>query len=382
MNGRLYDPLLRRFLNADENIQDPTNTQNYNKYGYVMNNPLMYNDPSGEFLQFLVPILIKMAIGAIYGAAIGAGVGALTYTIKGIATGNWNIGGFIKATLGGAAAGAMAGALNGLGASLFSPNSFFLNSGTWDFMSNVITGVIQDGKINLAAIGAAAIGAYVGNKLPGWKGVGGKGFGSWAKNAAGELLHSSIKSGITGAISGGFNALFRGGNVWEGAKGGFENGAYNGAGQAAFMIGTFGATYKPTDDQLKYVKEMSTGNSVSYESVKWRSGGLYQLAQPYLARLFDPNGRGHSISEYRREVTWGNNVATFGSSGDFTSSETFGHEFGHIYQVQKQGWANMQSRGIWEQIFMKGNPYTTPGTNEYGAEEIYQHFRFRKLYGY
>lgn len=49
MNGRLYDPLLRRFLNADENIQDPHNTQNYNKYGYVFNNPLMYNDPSGEF---------------------------------------------------------------------------------------------------------------------------------------------------------------------------------------------------------------------------------------------------------------------------------------------------------------------------------------------
>ncbi|PTT77272.1 MULTISPECIES: RHS repeat-associated core domain-containing protein [unclassified Chryseobacterium] len=49
MNGRLYDPLLRRFLNADENIQDPTNTQNYNKYGYVMNNPMMYSDPDGEF---------------------------------------------------------------------------------------------------------------------------------------------------------------------------------------------------------------------------------------------------------------------------------------------------------------------------------------------
>lgn len=27
MNGRLYDALLRRFLNADENIQDPYNTQ-------------------------------------------------------------------------------------------------------------------------------------------------------------------------------------------------------------------------------------------------------------------------------------------------------------------------------------------------------------------
>ena len=59
MNGRLYDPLLRRFLNADENIQDMFNTQNYNKYGYVLNNPLMYNDPSGEFV--FIPALIGMA---------------------------------------------------------------------------------------------------------------------------------------------------------------------------------------------------------------------------------------------------------------------------------------------------------------------------------
>lgn len=58
MNGRLYDPLLRRFLNADENIQDPTNTQNYNKYGYVMNNPMMYNDPNGEFWWWLAGALV------------------------------------------------------------------------------------------------------------------------------------------------------------------------------------------------------------------------------------------------------------------------------------------------------------------------------------
>ncbi len=57
MNGRLYDPILRRFLNADENIQDPFNSQNYNKYGYVLNNPLMYNDPIGEYIWWL-PIAI------------------------------------------------------------------------------------------------------------------------------------------------------------------------------------------------------------------------------------------------------------------------------------------------------------------------------------
>jgi len=65
MNGRLYDPLLRRFLNADENIQDPYNTQNYNKYGYVMNNPLMFNDPSGEFWQFLAIPIVKSLLFAV-----------------------------------------------------------------------------------------------------------------------------------------------------------------------------------------------------------------------------------------------------------------------------------------------------------------------------
>ena len=76
MNGRLYDPLLRRFLNADENIQDPNNTQNYNKYGYVMNNPLMYNDPSGEW--FGIDDLIVAAVSFVIG-----------YVSHGIMTGQW-----------------------------------------------------------------------------------------------------------------------------------------------------------------------------------------------------------------------------------------------------------------------------------------------------
>ena len=90
MNGRLYDPLLRRFLNADENIQDPHNTQNYNKYGYVFNNPLMYNDPSGEFAwmplimgivsyaaqsyYFNTPITFEGLVKSIAISYIGAGI--------------------------------------------------------------------------------------------------------------------------------------------------------------------------------------------------------------------------------------------------------------------------------------------------------------------
>lgn len=48
MNARLYDPMIHRFLQTDNFIQDPTNTQNYNQYGYVLNNPLLYIDPSGN----------------------------------------------------------------------------------------------------------------------------------------------------------------------------------------------------------------------------------------------------------------------------------------------------------------------------------------------
>ncbi|MDT9002474.1 RHS repeat-associated core domain-containing protein, partial [Paucibacter sp. APW11] len=40
MNGRLFDPRLGVFLQADPMLQDPFNLQNYNRYGYCYNNPM------------------------------------------------------------------------------------------------------------------------------------------------------------------------------------------------------------------------------------------------------------------------------------------------------------------------------------------------------
>ena len=51
MNGRLYDPIVGRMLSVDNNVADATNTQAYNKYSYVVNNPLKYTDPSGWKLK-------------------------------------------------------------------------------------------------------------------------------------------------------------------------------------------------------------------------------------------------------------------------------------------------------------------------------------------
>ena len=50
MNARLYDPQTGRFLSPDPYVQDPANTQSYNRYAYALNNPLRYIDPSGELV--------------------------------------------------------------------------------------------------------------------------------------------------------------------------------------------------------------------------------------------------------------------------------------------------------------------------------------------
>lgn len=47
MNGRIYDPLLGRFLSADLVVQNPASLQCFNRYSYVLNNPLTLTDPSG-----------------------------------------------------------------------------------------------------------------------------------------------------------------------------------------------------------------------------------------------------------------------------------------------------------------------------------------------
>jgi RHS repeat-associated protein len=47
MNGRVYDPVVGRFLSADPFVVSADSGQSLNRYAYVLNNPLSFTDPSG-----------------------------------------------------------------------------------------------------------------------------------------------------------------------------------------------------------------------------------------------------------------------------------------------------------------------------------------------
>jgi len=46
--ARYYHPALGRFVQADTVVPEPGNPQSLNRYAYVLNNPIRYNDPTGH----------------------------------------------------------------------------------------------------------------------------------------------------------------------------------------------------------------------------------------------------------------------------------------------------------------------------------------------
>ena len=55
LNGRVEDSSTGRLLSADPIVSDPGNTQSFNRYSYVNNNPLTMTDPTG--FDTIIPVL-------------------------------------------------------------------------------------------------------------------------------------------------------------------------------------------------------------------------------------------------------------------------------------------------------------------------------------
>lgn len=81
MKGRYYDPALGRFTAPDPVINGLYNTQGYNRFSYVLNNPLTFTDPTGLYVDLGEPGMDHPAVGGAAGG-LGALLGWLTHWLS------------------------------------------------------------------------------------------------------------------------------------------------------------------------------------------------------------------------------------------------------------------------------------------------------------
>jgi RHS repeat-associated protein len=109
MNGRLYDPQLGRFLSPDAQVQYPDQTQSFNRYTYVNNNPLSYTDPSGYGFFSKLWKSIKRWVRPVLAIAASVLLWPVNYFLAGFVSGYIASGSLEGAFLGGFTAVAIAG---------------------------------------------------------------------------------------------------------------------------------------------------------------------------------------------------------------------------------------------------------------------------------
>lgn len=72
MNGRLYDPINGTMLSPDNYVDASASSAGYNRYAYVLNNPLKYTDPSGNGPEMLLALAL-FGFGSILDHTLNAG---------------------------------------------------------------------------------------------------------------------------------------------------------------------------------------------------------------------------------------------------------------------------------------------------------------------
>ena len=209
MNGRIYDPKLHRFLQTDSLIQDPSNTQNYNRYGYCWNNPLKYTDISGEEIGLLTAVII------------GAAIAALTYTATALlADVPFSAGGLLQS----AAIGAFSAAVTfGIGEACSAITNFATRATTQALAHGTFQGLMSGVQGGDFFTGFAA-GCLASVASSAWQGgssfeTSGNVTTETVQKGIGESIGMGGSGGMIafGTIMGGAGAELTGGNFWQGA---------------------------------------------------------------------------------------------------------------------------------------------------------------------
>jgi RHS repeat-associated protein len=264
MNGRVYDPLTAQFLSPDPFVQAPEDWLNYNRYSYCLNNPMLYTDPSGEFIfSLFLPGIGVLLDAACWGAVIGGASYTASVAFSDGGFSNWSWSNFGKA----AGMGAISGfATAGLGMA-FGPIG-----------SNGVIGELARAAYHGFANGMIST-AFGGDF---YQGLASGAFGSLAGSAfmmyGGNIASSQLGNYAFSAVAGGVGAELAGGKFWEGFAVGLTTAGLNHIRQ--------GLRKNFTDEQLKKIFEALRGD------MNYRGGSLYELIGGELGKeaALDPKG--------------------------------------------------------------------------------------------
>jgi len=284
-NARYYNPVLGRFINADTIVPDPTNPQSLNRYSYVINNPLVYTDPSGHaFWKRVKDIIKKPAVALGIQAFINPTIG--TYLLTRSESGKSILAGEII-TMGAVGTVLCGGCTAPLVATV---------ADSWAFYNarragqNGLSAVIRAQLMSVAAYMVASV-----NYSP-------ELFGATKTNAWAAVANRMFDSALTGAVFGAATAEIHGGDVMQGAKMGA---VYWSAGEAANMaighlIGFVGSGFKGPqpfkDGAFIYGGGNKWADATTFGNVIWTNGSTlspnvmaHELGHAYYqGRIFGP----------------------------------------------------------------------------------------------
>ena len=261
MNGRIYDPELGRFLSADPYVQIPEYSQNFNRYSYVLNNPLTFTDPSGHRISgiWAAVAMVVVAIVAWYVAPIILGAFGASTAAGGLAaTGT-------SASLASMAAqGAVAGAISGGASAAISGGS-----GS-DILKGAFVGAVQ-GAICGGVLHGLADGKGFDNPF---LHVAGHGLvGGAANKAMGGRFQDGFISGAvsTGAVDSGF---VNGGIISRTIKVAIVGGTASALGGGKFANGAFTAAFQfLANGCADYVRDFTCGFCSGVADYSWKDCG-------------------------------------------------------------------------------------------------------------
>lgn len=280
LNGRIYDPLIGRFMTADPLITDPMASVSHNRYTYCMNLPFAFTDPSGyswwsDNWETVVATVVAVVVAVVVTVATyGVGVFAAPSIISaGCAVAAGAAGGFAGAMVGSLLQGASFG--DALMAGFQGAVIGFISAGVSYGIGTAFSQGVTVGGQALGEVASHAVKAVVHGGVQGLLSMaqGGNFTSGFLAGAFGSMAGYTAQNMQLGFVGGLVYSSVVGGTASVLGGGKFANGAVTGAFVYLFNEAAHQFAKRPSFDNMS---NNYPGDETSEEVYKLIGGKVYQ----------------------------------------------------------------------------------------------------------